>query len=78
MAGPSADDGSPYDELTGTDRLLVSGIVWTAVFRWVSQALSWISTLYVARILKPADYGLVADLYTALPELAAELGKLGR
>jgi electron transfer flavoprotein alpha subunit len=25
-----------------------------------------------------ADYGLVADLYQALPELAAELGKVGR
>ncbi len=25
-----------------------------------------------------ADYGLVADLYTALPELAAELAKIGR
>ncbi len=42
------------------DRALISGVAWTVVFRWLSQIVSWAATLYVARILVPGDYGLVA------------------
>lgn len=45
---------------TTLDRSLVTGIGWTAVFRWIAQIVSWGGTLYAARILAPADYGVIA------------------
>jgi PST family polysaccharide transporter len=42
------------------DRTLFHGLAWTALGRWIAQAISWAATLYVARILTPGDYGLVA------------------
>lgn len=45
---------------TSLDRSLVTGIGWTAVFRWIAQIVSWGGTLYAARILAPADYGVIA------------------
>ena len=45
---------------TDLDHSLVSGIAWTAALRWVAQAISWVATLYAARLLVPAHYGLVS------------------
>jgi teichuronic acid exporter len=59
-AGPTPSDDAAQMDVRTIDRRLVSGIAWTAVFRWVAQVISWVATLYVARILTPADYGLVA------------------
>jgi teichuronic acid exporter len=42
------------------DRVLIHGIAWTGAIKWGSQLLSWMSTIVVARILNPEDYGLVA------------------
>jgi PST family polysaccharide transporter len=41
------------------DRALLRGFAWTAAARWTSQVLSWASTLVVANILNPVDYGIV-------------------
>ena len=42
------------------DRVLVRGLAWTGAVKWLSQVLSWLSTIVVARLLVPEDYGLVA------------------
>lgn len=42
------------------DRSLFRGIAWTAVFRWGTQLVSWVATLYAVRRLDPGDYGIVA------------------
>lgn len=58
------------------DRSLLQGIAWTGSMRWAAQALSWASTLIVARLLTPTDYGLVAMalVYLGLAQLVNEFG----
>ena len=34
-------------------------MAWTAVAKWTTQVLSWASTIIVARLLVPADYGIL-------------------
>lgn len=58
------------------DRHLVSGLAWTGVVKWSSQALSWASTLIVVRILSPEDYGIMgmSAVYLALVAIVNESG----
>ena len=42
------------------DRSLVTGIAWSAVFRWLQQIVSWAAQLYATHKLLPGDFGLVA------------------
>ena len=58
------------------DRSLVRGIAWTGGVKWVSQGLTWASTLVVARALTPEDYGIVglATVFTGLVALVSEFG----
>ena len=58
------------------DRSFVSGIAWTSVVTWMSQIVSWGSTLVVVHYLAPTDYGLVgmALLYLGIVQMASELG----
>ena len=69
-AAPEAGDASKHD------RSLVTGIAWTAVTKWMVQALSWASTLIVARLLSPDDFGLVAIamVYLGFVQLVSEFG----
>jgi teichuronic acid exporter len=41
------------------DRALLHGLAWTAGARWLAQVFSWCSTILVAKLLTPADYGVV-------------------
>jgi O-antigen/teichoic acid export membrane protein len=58
------------------DRLMARAVAWNAAARWASQILSWISTIVVARLLTPADYGLIgmASLYLNLALLISKAG----
>ena len=87
-AGGPADGGqSPADVLppavvptdlprSTLDRSLVTGLAWTGGIKWLSQILSWLATLVVARILSPSDYGIagMAVTYVGLVQLVSEFG----
>lgn len=49
---------------------------WFALFRGISQAVSWAVTVIVARLLSPTDYALsaMATLITGYAELLSEMG----
>jgi len=73
--GSGTGAGEQYDKAT-LDRSLVRGVAWTGGIRWATQIVTWLSTLMVARVLSPEDYGLVgmAAVYLGLLTMLSETG----
>ena len=77
---PGAPDSdappSSPPEHRALDRSLVSGIVWTGAAKWSTQIITWAATLVLARLLTPADFGLVglAMVYVGLVKVVNEMG----
>jgi O-antigen/teichoic acid export membrane protein len=42
------------------DKSLIRGIAWLGSVKWIVQAVTWGTTILVARILTPSDYGLLS------------------
>lgn len=61
---------------THLDTDLAKSIAWMGGSRWLSQVITWSVTVIVARILTPADYGLVgmATVYWGLLGRIADFG----
>ncbi|MGH8643658.1 MAG: oligosaccharide flippase family protein [Gammaproteobacteria bacterium] len=57
-------------------RSFASAIAWIGAAKWLGQLLSWASTLIVARLLAPEDYGLVgmATVYLGFVTMVSECG----
>lgn len=55
---------------------VLSGFAWEASTKAIVQVMSWVSTIWVARILNPDDYGIVAisGIFTGLCQMLAGLG----
>jgi len=64
------------DDRAALDRELVTGIAWTAVLRWSAHIISWIATALAARLLVPADYGIMsmAMLAVGLVRMVDDIG----
>lgn len=69
---------APATLATGSDldRSFIQGVAWTGAVKWLSQIVTWVGTILVARLLTPADYGLVgmATVYLGLTALITEFG----
>jgi O-antigen/teichoic acid export membrane protein len=42
------------------NRRVLAGFAWQGATKFLVQALSWVSTILVARLLEPSDYGIMA------------------
>jgi len=69
-------DQVPAPSSEKLDRALVRGMAWTGAVKWIGQALSWMATIVVARLLAPSDYGLLA-MATAFLSLVALINEFG-
>src|SRR5205085_12420861 len=58
------------------DVAFVGGLAWTAGAKWVTQLVSWVAVLVAARLLSPADFGMVemAGFVVVLTNVLAEFG----
>lgn len=58
------------------DRTFMGGLAWTAGSKWLTQGLTWLSVLIVARLLSPSDFGLVemAGVFIVIANVLAEFG----
>ena len=63
-------------DLRNLDTVFVRGVAWTATVKWITQLLTWGTTVVVARLLVPSDYGLIgmATIYIDLIVLFSEFG----
>jgi len=58
------------------DRSMFTGVAWVSGAKWSAQLVGWASTILVARILTPADYGLLtmASVFFGIVFILSEFG----
>lgn len=74
MSAPPA--GTARTSRASLDKALMKGLAWTGAVKWVAQGLSWLSTLVVAHLLSPDDYGVAGAtmLFVTLVQVLNEFG----
>jgi len=76
IAAEAAEPTLPLEKARSADHTIIRAFAWTGAGRWVTQLLTWVTTIVVARILAPSDYGLIgmAAIYLGLVALISEFG----
>lgn len=62
------------EQLSKTGRLVAKGAAWTVLMRFSVRAIGLVSTVILARLLLPEDFGLIAlaTMFVALLEIVSE------
>jgi teichuronic acid exporter len=62
--------------VSSINRSVISGLKWVAVSRGLAQALTWVNTFFVIRLISPTDFGLaaLAGIFANFLSLLNELG----
>ena len=55
---------------------VIDGFIWLGTGTFLGQAISWLSTIIIIRLLQPSDYGLMA-MATTFVALLTTVGELG-
>ncbi|HEX6047714.1 MAG TPA: lipopolysaccharide biosynthesis protein [Gemmatimonadaceae bacterium] len=78
MTAATSSPGSPASAAGARhlDGSLLRGLAWTGIAKGTTQLLRWVATFAIARLLTPADYGLVgmAMVYVGFVQLFNEFG----
>lgn len=72
------DDETPTEGMDSSAirKRMVSGFAWQGATKALIQGFSWVATIFVARILDPHDYGIVAVAVVFL-NIAINISELG-
>ncbi len=70
------DGATSYEQRQNLDARVVHGLKWTAGAKWATQLITWVSLLFVVRLLSPSDYGVgeMAGTLTIVSNVMAEFG----
>ena len=67
---------NPLDQTPSVNRKMATGAAWMVLFKVIDRCMGLISTMILARLLVPADFGLIA-LATSLIAMLELLGAFG-
>ena len=67
---------SPNPASHALDRSVLTGVAWAGAAKYSTQIIAWVSTIFVARILMPSDYGLMvmASVFLSIVMTLSEFG----
>ena len=73
---PHAESSTGAVDRNAQDESLIRSVAWTGAAKWVSQLVAWLSTLVVARLLSPDDYGIIgmATVFLGVVMLFSDFG----